>query len=107
MENGQILWEGELLTGGRKGEPVKVRIMFHRGQWLDEFGQLGPDIKAAILRRKNRRMAEALASRVQRRLICNRSCRLQVRMRWEFPANVYASFPPKPHRVLTRGHVAP
>lgn len=45
MENGQILWEGELLTGGRKGEPVKVRIMFHRGQWLDEFGQLGPDIK--------------------------------------------------------------
>ena len=41
----EVLWEGKLVTGGRKGDEVSVRIVRHEGAWLDEIGQLGPGMK--------------------------------------------------------------
>ncbi len=41
----QVIWAGELLTGGRKAEPVKARIVQMNGAWLDEINEVGANMK--------------------------------------------------------------
>lgn len=52
MENGQVLWEGELIATGRKGELVKARIIFSRGDYLDYVFSIGTDLRLQTLDQK-------------------------------------------------------
>lgn len=48
-----VLWEGEVLMGGRAHVQAKARVVKQDGAWLDEIAQLGPGMKLQVWNEKD------------------------------------------------------